>query len=172
MRFKILDDPAKKMAELTVAVQKQILRKAVRAGAKAPREAAKQDAPKRLGVLGQSISVKIGTNKRDKSVYAVIGPRRGVRGQRPTGTGAAGVRPSKYAHLVEFGTRPHSLAKGDKLARRKQAAKQTAAGKKHPGAKANPFLERAYRQTAAAAKAAMIAVIEAEIKKKLAKRGR
>jgi HK97 gp10 family phage protein len=64
------------------------------------------------------------------------------------------VVPSNYVHLVEFGTRPHSLGKGARAKRkaskwgRERAAKPAkagAAGNKHPGAKAKPFLRPAMR---------------------------
>ena len=49
-----------------------------------------------------------------------------------------------HSHLVEFGTRPHSLDKG---ARRKKMVvnDQPVSGKiMHPGTKAKPFMQPAY----------------------------
>lgn len=168
LRFKILDDPFPKILDLKRGVKNQILRKAVRAGANVPIPPLKADAPKRSGALARSFSIKIGTTKKGV-VYGVIGPRRGVLGQRSHGARSTAIRPSAYAHLIEFGTKPHSLTKGDKLARRGKAANQTAGGRQHPGTKPNPFMQRAYRDTAEYARAKMAEIIRAEVAKKLAK---
>ena len=168
LRIEILDDPLKRITALKAGAKNQILRKAVRAAAKPVRMAAKRLAPTDTGVLAASISVRIGTSKKKGTIYAVIGPRRGVSKKRRRGEILAG-RPTKYAHLVEFGTRPHSLKSGDKLARRTQAGQQTGGARMHPGAKAKPFLENAYRQTAANAKEDMRRTIAEEVEKRLAK---
>jgi hypothetical protein len=59
--------------------------------------------------------------------------------------------PSKIAHLVELGTRPHSLSSGSKLRRGLGGVLQRAAasmgGKLHPGARAQPALIPAKLQT-------------------------
>jgi HK97 gp10 family phage protein len=169
MRFRMLDDPIRRMESLKQGMQNTILRKAIRAGAKSPREAAKRMAPRDSGLLARSISVRIGTNRKTGAVYAVVGPKRGVIARKKAGALLPG-RPSKYAHLVEFGTRPHSLASGDKLARRTQAGRQASGGRRHPGAKPHPFLAPAWRTTAMVAREDMRRVVEEEVAKKLAKR--
>lgn len=169
LRFEILDDPAGRMRGLKLGMRNTILRKAVRAGAKSPREAAKRGAPSASGATKSSITVRIGTNRKTGAVYAVIGPQRGYVKKRKGQAVEGASTPTRIAHLIIGGTRPHSLASGDKLARRTQAAKQTAGGRLHPGAKANDFLGRAYRATASYSRADMERVIKEEVEKRLAK---
>lgn len=168
LRFTILDDPGKRLQSLKRATRNVILRKAVRAGSKSVREAAKRHAPRDRGILAGSITVRIGTNRKTGAIYAVIGPRRGIVSRKRRGQVVA-ARPSKIAHLVMWGTEAHSLVKGDKLARRTQAGKQTDSPRFHPGAKANEFLQRAYRVTASYSAEDMRRVIEEETRKRLAK---
>jgi hypothetical protein len=172
LRFEILDDPTARMKGLKLAVKRQILRKAVRAGAKSPREAAKRYAPKASGATKSSITVKIGTSRKTGAVYAVIGPRRGYVKRRKGQAVEGASSPTRIAHLIIGGTRPHSLVAGDKLARRTQAGQQTEGGRAHPGARANDFLGRAHRATAAYARADMELAIKEEVAKRLARAGK
>jgi HK97 gp10 family phage protein len=166
-RLVVTDDPVKRLRSLTKGGKNQIMRKAVRAGAAPVRAAAKADAPVLSGATGKSISVKVGTNKRNGEVYAVIGARRRFvlkRQKRVVSEGA----PTRILHLILFGTRPHSLAKGDRLARRKHGDRQSG-GRPHPGAKANPFLQRAFASASAAALVAMRRAIAEEVSRRLGK---
>lgn len=53
--------------------------------------------------------------------------------------------PTYYAHLVEFGTRAHSLGKGARIARKdKRRVKVSQHGMKHPGAVEKPFMRPAH----------------------------
>jgi HK97 gp10 family phage protein len=177
MRFKMLDDPIKRMESLKQGVRNQILRKAVRAGAKAPRELAKRLAPRDSGILARSMSVKIKTSKKKPDLtYAVVGPKRGIQTKKKAGA-IQWARPSKYMHLVEYGTKAHSTKSGDTVGRtlkRKKGADKVIphvqTGQKVKGAKANPFLEKAWRTTAMVAREDMRRVVEEEVAKKLAKR--
>lgn len=54
----------------------------------------------------------------------------------------AGGREAFYARFVEFGTRPHSLAKG---ARKQNRAARMGGGYMHPGARPFPFFYPAWR---------------------------
>src|SRR5687767_1488609 len=108
------------MKGLKQAARNVILRKAIRAGAKGSREAAKRFAPKASGATKSSISVRIGTNRKTGAVYAVIGPQRGYVKKRKGVAVEGASTPTRIAHLIIGGTKPHSLASGDKLARRTQ----------------------------------------------------
>lgn len=170
MRLRILDDPTFRMKALRNGSRNVIMRKAVRAGAKPIRVAVKADAPRKSGALGSSIASRIATSKKTGATYAVIGPRRGEAKQKK-GVGP-GVRPTQYAHFDEFGTKPHSLSKGDSLfrANRKGSGTQTPGARKHPGASPHPFLRPAFVQTRDAALAAMRKVIIDELAKLLGKK--
>lgn len=162
-RFKILDDVDGRINALKRTMRNRILRKAARAGAKVVRKEIKSNAPKASGALGKSISVKIGTSKKTGATYAIIGPRRRFVLKRK-GTVISEGKPTKYTHLVERGTKPHTLGKGSKrVARGKKAMLQV--GKKHPGAKANPFVTRAWASTHNAAIGIMKHVIAIELQR-------
>ncbi|MCC6426280.1 MAG: HK97 gp10 family phage protein [Phycisphaerales bacterium] len=57
------------------------------------------------------------------------------------------VDPRHYAHLVEFGTRPHAVGKDSELATRVNSSRKGSGvqlGKQHPGARAKPFMRPAF----------------------------
>src|SRR5688572_12220419 len=160
-RFKILDDPDRRLAQLKRTTRNKILRKAAQAGA--PRG--------ETGALAASQGVRIATNRRTGAVYAVVGPRRRYT-RKKRGKILSQGAPTKIAHLIEGGVRPHSTRKGDTLGRtqtkggklRITAHRQTAGGQ-HPGHKANPFLRRAWQSSESRAVAKMREVIEAELQR-------
>lgn len=89
---------------------------------------------------------------------AVLGRAQGANGRRAALIGAgllfsvyAGNKEAFWARWSEFGTAPHSLAKG---AVRKRGRKQST-GAMHPGARAQPFFWPNVRARKRAAKAAM-----------------
>jgi hypothetical protein len=60
--------------------------------------------PKRTGMLRKSFRVKSGVAKKGKGLpYAVVGPSKKVSAEINVGGRTMLVKPSKYAHLVEFG---------------------------------------------------------------------
>jgi HK97 gp10 family phage protein len=48
-----------------------------------------------------------------------------------------------YAHLVEFGTAPHSVRKGSRMRKKKIDTEVGESGGMHPGAKATPYIRPA-----------------------------
>lgn len=141
------------------AIQRRILRSALTKAARVLAKEAKKLAPKDSGLLKKSIGYVVRTYK-DGRLTAVIGPRRGfkqmvTRTKRfpvKSGTSAFAASdiqvtemadPVNYAHLVEYGTEPHSIAGGDdRLNKSGVAGRQI--GATHPGAKARPFMRPAY----------------------------
>jgi HK97 gp10 family phage protein len=171
LRFKILDDPDKRLVTMKRALRNRILRKAVRAAAKPVRQAAKANAPRLSGALAASISVRIAVNRRTGAVYAVVGPKRRFEFRRRKRTVSSGT-PTKIAHLIEGGVRPHSTSKGDTLGRtrtgkggkaRVTAHRQT--GRQHPGFAPRHFLSNAWRSEFRPAVIEMRRVIAAELAK-------
>lgn len=67
-----------------------------------------------------------------------------------------------YAHMVEFGARPHSIKKGASL---KSGKLQT--GKLHPGTRPHPFVRPAFDAKAGAA----VEAVAAKIRERLTKEG-
>jgi HK97 gp10 family phage protein len=155
------------------ARERSITLKAVKAGAKVMKPAITAAAPKRTGSrvpggsLKRSMGVKAVKGRKGRTgALAIAGPRtayeRDVRGRK--------VKPAQYAHLVEFGTRPHANAKGAKLVRKgKGGADVGQGGKKHPGAKARPFVGPASDANAEQAQDAIIATLAAETQKAIEK---
>lgn len=160
--FEVYDDPEAKLSSLSRAIRSRILRKAMRAGAKIVHAQLKRNAPRRLGALRASIAIRIKTKRRGGVTYAVIGPKRRFKGRKGSKIAGKNVLPTKYAHLVEKGTKPHSL--------RKRGSADGAVGKMHPGARPKPFISPAWESTRDAAVAAIRSAIEDGIAKVLAKR--
>lgn len=133
------------------AKRRAIAMKSVKAGAKLVQQAAKVRAPKRKksGALRQSLGIKSEKGKRGKTLaFAVVGARSKVVKTYKGKT----IKPAKYAHLVEKGTQAHDVA-----------------GKRHPGAKAKPFLKPALDSEKLAAGRVMVQVLGAEVMKALQK---
>jgi HK97 gp10 family phage protein len=162
-RVKILDDPDRRLSGLKRGMRNRILRKAVRAGSRIVSQGVKGRVARKSGATKASISVRIATSRKTGAVYAVIGPRRRFvfkRKGRKISEGA----PTKIAHLIEKGTRPHSIRKGARLGRKGRSAGGQV-GRPHPGARAKPFLRPSWESHREAAVAAMRSVIAAELAK-------
>lgn len=150
--------------ELPKRVLRKGLRQAISAAASPIVKDAKRNARRVSGLLKKAINKKIKTFK-NGNVIAIIGASRSVAGSY---LGRKRV-PAHYIHLVEKGTRPHALGKGSQLARvGKRASREVGqhVGRKHPGAKAHPFLEPAWRRnintSIGIASQKLKAVVEAE----------
>lgn len=155
---------------LPAKLQRKIMRKALSKATKGTVAAARRLVPRETGLLKKSIGRKVVTYKESGVLVVVIGPRKGFR-QDVTrrGRGKPSIAdPVNYAHLVEFGTKPHSLLKGaSSRGRLKKATADLVArgiGKIHPGAKARPFLRPAFDQT----KGQILQIFAEEVQKGLA----
>jgi HK97 gp10 family phage protein len=136
----------------------------------APRARAAAPRRKGSGALRQSIGVKAEAGKKRTGAIAVVGARKKVVKTVPRGKKTVKAVPAFYAHLVEKGTKAHSLGKGAKLGRKGKPTVGQDAGKKHPGAKPEPFLGPAWEAVKDQAGAAATAAIGAEVQKEIAKR--
>ena len=88
------------MAQFPEKIQARVARNAMAAGARVIRDEAKKIVPVRTGALRRSI--RSGSKReRDGMVTATI--RAGRRGKKTDNT-------PFYAHMVEYGTKPHSIA--------------------------------------------------------------
>ena len=165
-----------KMTGVALAMQAMldVERKAVRAGLRKGMNAATALilAATRAGVPEDSKALKKALGRRVKmyqsAVVGVIGARRDAKGKpakyrrtvrRKGATKDTVADPAKYILLVERGTRPHAVGKGDSLTRRGKRQ----AGRKHPGAKANPFMMRAWLATEQEAKQVVMGRVAAEV---------
>lgn len=133
---------------LPAKIEKNIMRSALRAGANVLRDRAKELAPKDDGYLQQSIRVV--TRARGGQVSASV---------------KAGNSIAFYAHMVEYGTRPHTIKakRAQALFFNGKAVKDVA----HPGARPKPFM----RPAADAGLAASVAAVQQKVRERLTKAG-
>lgn len=143
------------LKNLTPATQRKVLRPALNAEGVKIRQAAKRNVPNVTGLLRKSLGKKSKTYT-DGTVIVIVGPRRGFKrviDGKPR-------NPVNYAHLVEFGTKPHFL--------RPQKTKGKT-GKMHPGARAQKPITRAAESALVGAAQRMATRMAAEIEKLAAK---
>lgn len=109
---------------LPVKVEKNILRGALRAGAAVIRDEVQQRAPIDSGALRKSVRISSRSNKGRVSASVKVGNQE-----------------AWYAHLVEFGTRPHVIKA--KPGRAMRFGGVTTAQVNHPGIAPRPFIRPA-----------------------------
>lgn len=136
------------------SVTARILKSAVAYAIKPLVPATRAAAPSAFGVLKRSIKSRVKRYTRggpDKAVVvALVGPESKFKETTHPG-GIAGnkaviQKPSKYAHLVEHGTKAHFVPSPGfgRKAQKQAGAKSRAGGTpgfQHPGAKAQPFIK-------------------------------
>lgn len=153
------------------AAKRNVTLKGAKAAGKVLKVAARSAAPRRKGRGGgslrqaQGVLAKKGSKGKTVS-FVVQGARKGVdktvvlKGRKTPSR----VVPAFYDHLVQLGTRPHRLGKGESLGRsgKRKVVVRTAqtTGRMHPGTPANPFRKRAW---AAADERAAEAAVEAMV---------
>ncbi len=167
----------------TPVQQRRITRPGIAKASRVVSRAVKEAAPVESGLLKRSIGVKMVTYKNTGTVVGIVGPRRGykrivavVDGRTQAFTranverlGSRGPRrlawrdPAKYAHLVHGGTAPHRIARIATQRRREGPPRPYVVN--HPGAKANPFLRRAWFASMPEARAVMVKSIRQNLVK-------
>lgn len=162
-----IDNIIKSMQNLNRTLRNRVSRRVVMAASKVIATTAKSFAPRGTGALQRSMGVVIRTygGVNHRRFVGVIGARSGFlkgRGfklaRRQTDKGMRNMGPALYQHLVIGGTKPHYIAKGAQAMRVRKTQKGrleqaniglrtlmvTAADRRmHPGARPNPFLQRA-----------------------------
>ena len=124
-----LKETVEALKSLPGKVQRSILRPAMSKATKPVFMTARKNARKvkDTELLAKSITRKVVTYK-SGALVVVIGPdtahRQEVVRKRSWSKKPQMANPAMYAHLVEYGTRPHSLVKDDKLKRTGAMAKQ------------------------------------------------
>lgn len=133
---------------LSVKVEKNIMRAALRAGANEFKSEIKANVPVHDGDLRDS--VRVSTRSKRGTVYASV---------------KVGNKKAWYAHLVEFGTKPHKIA--PKGAGGLLIGGNIVGAVDHPGARPHPFARPAVDSKSAAA----ISAVAAKIRERLTKEG-
>lgn len=154
---------------LAASAVRRIVRPAVSRALVPLNKAMKRRAPVESGALKRSLGRKVKSYPRLGIVWGAVGPRSGyaVRFQ------GRNRDPRYYAHLVEFGTAPHSMgeatkAHGEKHIHRRAkllAKAQKSGGRTHPGTPARPFARPAFDE----ARGAMETILNEQIRVNLAK---
>lgn len=164
-------------------IDKKVAKKALRDGVQESTKPILKDAKAKVRVdtklLKKSLGRKVKSYKGGEVIAGIVGVRKGTKGKKgnrtrtdkfrvQVGTDAKGkaiyMDPIKYAHLVEFGTRPHSVGSGDMLKRKGRKAGQVQRGGKHPGSKPYPFMRPALQKNKGGSKVAIRRAITDAIK--------
>jgi hypothetical protein len=131
----------KVLSGLPDRVQRRVMREAVKPANSIAVKAAKRLCPTRLGLLKRSLGTKVKTYVAKGTVTGITGPRTNVTATVEGKT----VKPAKYSHLVEKGTRPHRITITPKTG--PMAGKPVTLN--HPGARATNFIAKAEETTRA-----------------------
>lgn len=127
----------KALSALPERVERNVLRKALRAGGRKIIKRARQNIKDKTGTLSKSLGIKVKRTRKGSMVGIEVGARSGKK-QKYDGF---------YAHMVEFGTRPHAIGRGDNVESGGKLTRGKQKGRQHPGMKARPFLRPAVDST-------------------------
>ncbi len=134
-------------------VFKKVIGKASRKAMAPVVKSARRKAPAETGLLRKSLGTKQKAYKKNGVTVTIVGPRKGFKSKVKVDDGRGGTRtesrnPANYAHLVEFGTRPHSTSAGVSSRSKDERTKAFTATQttKHPGTQAQPFMRPAFDQ--------------------------
>jgi HK97 gp10 family phage protein len=166
------------------SVQKKLTRMAMSAAVRVVAKEAKRLAPRDSGLLKESIGSKSKTYDSGVTV-GIVGPRRGFRrtvdrrawqsGERALASGKRQVvyktlkriaDPANYAHLVEYGTKPHTLGGGSSL-RAKGTLAAGQYGATHPGTTGQRFMARSWENKKGEAMAKFNQTLAAGVRREL-----
>lgn len=136
------------LTDLPVKIERNIMRSALRAGAKVIADEAKRNVPTQSGDLRDSI--RIGTKAKRSKVSATV---------------KAGNKKAWYYRFVEFGTAAHEIK--PKSAKSLFIAGMFSELVNHPGARAKPFMRPAFDSKSSDA----IRAVGLKIKERLNKQG-
>ena len=140
-----------KLDRLDKKIRRTIIRKAVRAGGAPLVKAVRSNAPVDKKVLRKSVTQKVKAYSRTGVVMAIVGAKR----QKDAATGR---NPANYLHLVERGTKAHTVRGPLTL-----PSGEVYGAVQHPGARASRFVERSARQADSQAVSAFSQKLGAEV---------
>lgn len=171
-------DVREKLKELPSRLGKNVVRRALLAAAGVIRDKAREKAPVRTGSLKKSIISRTNNSRKNKDEYraevtiAKVAYRVDEKGKlfKRKSTTKKGrvyergdIYPRNYAHLVEFGTKPHILTP------KKRKNSNYRGPKHHPGAQAKPFMRPAFDEGYKPALDKFSQVARREVEKEVAK---
>jgi HK97 gp10 family phage protein len=130
----------------------------VRAGNKILRTRARSEAPAKTGALRKSINASVNMDQATGTVIGTIYAGKATKAMTKRGQTAY------YAHMVHGGTRPHAINRRVKIGGTYTYVSQ------HPGARPNPFMERAMTASAQQAIAAFTTAFGAKVEEEVSLR--
>jgi HK97 gp10 family phage protein len=139
-----LERAKRALEALEYKARRRVCQGAVRTAAAEIRNNVKALTPVRTGHLRGQFRLSIRLNRQTGAVAGVIKPKP-TKAQKKRGQAHA----NKYLHLVVAGTKPHVIKPRDAKAVAFGGVAREAV--QHPGSRANPFMDRAYRQSSAPA---------------------
>ena len=137
----------RQLGKLDTRMAGKILKSATRKAAKPITANARRKVPTETGLLKISLGVKVKAYKRSGTVAAIIGPRTEFKSKKATAIkgGLSGQRakrkPANYAHLVEWGVTPHTIATRNPMTLPGGTMTRFVS---HPGIRATRFMSRAF----------------------------
>ena len=150
-------------------------------------QAAKRETPNEHGALKKALRKRFWINKKEGRAGVIVSvsqtsktANKALPQEGKTAPNPRWFIPKNYLHLVIYGTASHAISRGARMARKltrmvkgklktyKQKEKSQA-GKMHPGAKPNPFLERALNSSREAALRIVRDGMSANLEKQIAK---
>lgn len=137
-----LQEALNALSRLDRKARRRVLTKAIRAGAKEQRKVARSEAPSDTGQLRKQLRTSVKRDRTKGSVTATLKLKR-TKGQREKGVKD---RQSVLRFIVE-GTPPHKIPGPVRIGTRGTVVSNV----DHPGAMANPFMDRAVRRSQSAA---------------------
>lgn len=152
-------DLMKTLDKFPGAVQRRILRPALAAEGQRVLKEARTKVPVDTKLLKKSLGRRTKTYK-NGGVVVIVGPRHGFK-QIINGKPK---NPTQYAHLVEYGVKPHFIAGRSNIKTRK-----TISSKQHPGFAGRKVLTTAYKTALNGAAERMAVRMAAEVEKLAAK---
>jgi len=154
------------LEKFTPAVQRKILRPALRAEGTRVLKEARAKVPVDTKLLKKSLGQRTKTYKNGR-VVVIVGPRHGFK-QVIKGVAK---NPVRYAHLVEYGAKPHYVWNAGYKAHAKSlsTSRQANFRSMHPGFPGRLVLTRAYKTALNGAAERMTARMAQEIEKLAAK---
>jgi HK97 gp10 family phage protein len=162
-----LDRLARKLRRIPDEVRRE-LKEAIRQGAEDMTRLAKRLAPVDDGDLQMSITYRWGNEEKIKYASLQFGAAgRGKGDAELTAIVSAGNTKVRYAHLVEFGAKPHTIKPKSSQGSLAINGNWLAPGQsvQHPGQAAQPFFFPAYRATRKSAKARISRAVTKAAKK-------
>jgi HK97 gp10 family phage protein len=150
-----LREVLRNLDSLPANIERNIVRGALRASAKPIMQAAQQNVPVKYGDLRESIRISSMVDRQSGEVVVSVRAGRSQKKGDPF-----------YAHMVEFGTKPHKIS-----GPRRILGRWFRGTTMHPGSPPAGFMRKAFDSTAQASMDAYADYIRRRIDKEIAKRG-